>query len=158
MSEQRAVHERCWCLQWGRCLVGCPKGEVGASVGRSHRGGTEGGHTVSDECTHPSDGVMWNEWNGVIQCHRCGAVTLSATDASLVATLDDLIGEFGARGVDRVLTTMRFLALPVEPAPSPVCPECGSTDPAVCYGPIVGTHPHGSTRYCCDHEFHGRAE
>lgn len=25
-------------------------------------------------CDHPADGVMWNPWNLVIQCHRCGTV------------------------------------------------------------------------------------
>jgi hypothetical protein len=24
-------------------------------------------------CSHPSDGVMWNPWNHLVQCHRCGA-------------------------------------------------------------------------------------
>lgn len=26
------------------------------------------------ECEHPDDGVMWNPWNKVVQCHRCGHV------------------------------------------------------------------------------------
>jgi hypothetical protein len=25
-------------------------------------------------CDHPSDAIMWNPWNLVIQCHRCGAI------------------------------------------------------------------------------------
>jgi hypothetical protein len=27
----------------------------------------------SSGCEHPADGVMWNPWNKVVQCHRCGA-------------------------------------------------------------------------------------
>ena len=23
-------------------------------------------------CDHPADAIMWNAWNGGIQCHRCG--------------------------------------------------------------------------------------
>lgn len=26
------------------------------------------------ECDHPLDTIMWNEWNKVTQCHRCGHV------------------------------------------------------------------------------------
>lgn len=33
---------------------------------------TQTGGTV--ECGHPDDGVMWNPWNEVVQCHRCGHV------------------------------------------------------------------------------------
>lgn len=25
-------------------------------------------------CDHPLDAVMWNPWNQVTQCHRCGKV------------------------------------------------------------------------------------
>ena len=25
-------------------------------------------------CDHPIDGIHWNEWNKVTQCHRCGHV------------------------------------------------------------------------------------
>ena len=26
------------------------------------------------ECDHPPDAIMWNPWNLVIQCHRCGRI------------------------------------------------------------------------------------
>jgi hypothetical protein len=26
------------------------------------------------ECDHPPDAIMWNPWNLVIQCHRCGHI------------------------------------------------------------------------------------
>jgi hypothetical protein len=25
-------------------------------------------------CDHPPDAIMWNPWNLVIQCHRCGRI------------------------------------------------------------------------------------
>jgi hypothetical protein len=25
-------------------------------------------------CPHPADAIMWNLWNLVIQCHRCGQI------------------------------------------------------------------------------------
>ena len=29
-------------------------------------------------CEHPGDAVMWNPWNKVVQCHRCGHIFLPA--------------------------------------------------------------------------------
>ena len=26
-------------------------------------------------CDHPPDAILWNPWNRVTQCHRCGYVT-----------------------------------------------------------------------------------
>lgn len=32
-------------------------------------------HRPEPECEHPSDAILWNEFNQVSQCHRCGHVT-----------------------------------------------------------------------------------
>lgn len=49
------------------------------------RVGTEKLDTPVDDssgCTHPADGVMWNEFNQVTQCHRCGAQRDGEADGS----------------------------------------------------------------------------
>jgi hypothetical protein len=30
--------------------------------------------TDHEECDHPADAIMWNPWNLVTQCHRCGHI------------------------------------------------------------------------------------
>lgn len=32
-------------------------------------------------CDHPADAIMWNPWNLVIQCHRCGAIIEALTSS-----------------------------------------------------------------------------
>lgn len=32
---------------------------------------------VMNLCSHPSDAVYLNNWNGVIQCHKCGQRALT---------------------------------------------------------------------------------
>ena len=50
----------------------------------------------TDECLHPPDAVFWNPYNEVIQCHRCGEVTVSENLTRALARLAD---EYGPRGV-----------------------------------------------------------
>lgn len=58
------------------------------------------------DCIHPDDGILWNQWNKVVQCHRCGHVIVRPIEAYIKEMQDDSARWFPNGGRDLLVLVL----------------------------------------------------
>jgi uncharacterized Zn finger protein (UPF0148 family) len=104
---------------------------------------------MHEECDHPADAIMWNPWNLVIQCHRCGQIIEALGQPIKTSASDDAGSRQPPRANEAVPVSLggRYVRPPTTDNPLaeyPPCPHCGSTlRPGASTCPVCGPHAHG---------------